>query len=62
MNCTPAVNVADAIVFELMVKVQTGLVLPAHGPVQLVNDAPVFGTAVNVIEVPEVKLEPVGDC
>lgn len=57
-----AVNVAVATVFALIAKVQTALVLPAHAPAQLVNVAPELGTAVNVIEVPELKFVPEGDC
>ena len=62
MNCTPAVNVAVAMVFALIAKVQTGFALPAHGPVQLVNVEFAVGTAVKVMEVPEAKLLPVGVC
>jgi hypothetical protein len=58
----PAANVAVAVVFAVMVKAQAALVLPAHAPAQLVNVAPVLGTAVKVIDVPEAKLVPVGDC
>ena len=60
VNC--CVNVALAVVFALIAKVQTGFVLPAHGPVQLVNTAFAPGIAVNVIEVPDTKLVPVGAC
>jgi hypothetical protein len=49
-------------VLALRMKVQTGLVLPLHTPPdQLVNVAPVMGTAVNVIAVPDANEVPVGD-
>ena len=57
-----AVNVAVAVVFAVMVKAHAAVVLPAHAPAQLVNVAPVFGTAVKVIDVPDAKLVPVGAC
>jgi hypothetical protein len=56
-----AVKVAMTLVFALSAKVQTGLVLAAQAPDQLVNVAPLFGTAVNVIAVPDANDVPVGD-
>lgn len=53
---------APTVVFAEITNVQTGFELPAHAPAQLLNMAPAFGTAVNVIEVPEAKLVPAGDC
>jgi hypothetical protein len=56
-------NVAVTEVFAEMLKVHVALVLPAHAPpFQLVNVAPVFGTAVKVIAVPEANEVPLGDC
>ena len=46
----------------LIAKAQTGLVLPAHAPAQLPNVAPVFGTAVKVMVVPELNALPCGLC
>jgi hypothetical protein len=57
-----AVNVAVTLVLALIANVQTELVLAAHAPDQLVKDAFAAGTAVSVIDVPELKLAPVGDC
>ena len=57
-----AVNVAVTVVLALSAKVQTGLVLAEHAPVQLVNVAFAAGTAVSVMDVPELKVTPVGDC
>jgi hypothetical protein len=57
----PAVNVAVTLVFAVSENVHTGLVLAAHAPDQLVNVAFALGTAVSVMEVPELKLAPVGD-
>ena len=58
-----AANVAVTEVFaEGIWKLHVVAVIPAHAPPQLVNVAPVFGTAVNVIAVPAEKEEPVGDC
>jgi hypothetical protein len=57
-----AVNVAVTLVFALIAKVQTGFVLPAHAPDQLVKVEFASGTAVRVIEVPELKLVPEGVC
>ena len=55
-------NVAVTVVFAEMLKVHVALVLPLHAPPdQLVNMAPEFGTAVNVIAVPDAKEVPVGD-
>ena len=57
-------NAAVALTFAVAtVNVQTGFVLPEHGPfVQLPKPAPVPGTAVNVTEVPESNQVPAGDC
>jgi hypothetical protein len=56
-------NVAVTDVFAEMLNVQVRLVLPLHAPpLQLENVAPVFGTAVNVIAVPDANEVPVGDC
>jgi hypothetical protein len=56
-----AVNVAVTLVLALSVNAQTGLVLAAHAPAQLVKVAFAPGTAVSVMEVPELKVAPVGD-
>jgi hypothetical protein len=59
----PPANVAVTDVFAVMLNVHVVLVLPAHAPpLQLVNVAPVFGTAVSVIAVPDANDVPVGDC
>ena len=50
-----AVNVAVTLVFAVSENEHTGFVLPTQAPDQFVNVAPVFGTAVSVIEVPEVN-------
>ena len=55
-------NVAVAVVFAFTANVHTGFVLPAQTPDHAVNVAPVFGTAVNVTEVPGANDEPAGDC
>jgi len=56
-------NVAVTEVFAEMLNMHVVLVLPLHAPpLQLVNVAPVFGTAVSVIAVPELNVLPVGDC
>jgi hypothetical protein len=60
MNC--CVNVAVAAVFAVIANVHTGFVLPAHAPAQLPNIAFAPGTAVNVIDVPDAKLVPAGNC
>jgi hypothetical protein len=55
-------NVAVTDVFAEMLNVHVALVLPPHAPPdQLVNVAPVFGTAVKVIAVPDANEVPVGD-
>ena len=46
----------------MIVKLQTGLVLPTHAPLQFTNEAPVFGVAVNLIAVPAVNVVPAGVC
>lgn len=56
------VNVAVTDVFAVMLNVQVVLVLPAQAPDQFVKLAPVFGTAVNVIAVPELNVLPDGLC
>jgi hypothetical protein len=57
------VNVAVTDVFAEMLKAHVALVLPLHAPPdQLVNVAPLFGTAVSVSAVPEANDVPVGDC
>lgn len=56
------VKVAVTAVLALSVNVQTGLVLAAHAPAQLVKVAFAPGTAVSVMDVPVLKLVPVGDC
>jgi hypothetical protein len=58
-------NVAVTEVFAEMLNMHVVLVLvlPAHAPPdQLVNVAPVFGTAVSVIAVPDANEVPAGDC
>jgi hypothetical protein len=57
-----AANVAVAVVFAFTANVHTGFVLPTQTPAHEVNDAPVFGTAVNVTEVPGANEEPAGTC
>jgi hypothetical protein len=58
-----AANVAVTVVFCTRLNTQLVLVLPAQAPPdQLVNVAPVFGTAVSVIPVPATNVVPVGDC
>jgi hypothetical protein len=55
-------KVAVTDVLAEILKVQVVL-LPLHAPPdQLVNVAPVFGTAVSMIEVPDANEVPVGDC
>jgi hypothetical protein len=56
-----AVKVAVTLVVAFRANVQTGLVLAAQAPVQLVKVAFAPGTAVNVMDVPALKLAPVGD-
>ena len=46
----------------MSVNVQTGFVLPAHAPDHPLNAALALGTAVSVMDVPELKLVPAGDC
>ena len=59
----PLANVAVTDVFAEMLNAHAVLVLPLHAPPdQLVNVAPVFGTAVNAIAVPDANEVPVGDC
>jgi len=59
----PLANVAVSDVFAEMIKAHAAFVLPAHAPpLQFVNVAPVFGTAVKVIDVPDANEVPVGDC
>jgi hypothetical protein len=48
-----AANVAVALVFALIANTHTAFVLAAQARAQFTNVAPVFGTAVSVIEVPE---------
>jgi len=56
-------NVAVTEVFPEMLNAHIVLVLPLHAPPdQLVNVAPVPGTAVSVIGVPDANEVPVGDC
>jgi hypothetical protein len=55
-------NVAVAVVFALIENVHTAFVLPAQAPAQFTNVAPLDGTAVSVIEVPEANDVPLGDC
>jgi len=56
-------NVAVTDVFAEILNVHVVLVLPLHAPPdQLVNVAPVFGTAVKLIAVPDANEVPVGDC
>lgn len=57
-----AANVAVAVVFAVIVNMQTGFVLLAHTPDQLENVAFAFGTAVSVMGVAELKLVPGGVC
>jgi hypothetical protein len=57
-----AVKVAVTLVFAVSAKVHTVLVLAAQAPAQLVNVAFAAGTAVSVIDVPEAKFVPDGDC
>jgi hypothetical protein len=57
-----AAKFAVALVLAVMLNEQTALVLPTHAPDQFVKLAPVFGTAVNVIAVPELNAVPDGDC
>jgi hypothetical protein len=54
--------VAVTLVLALSVNAQTGLLLPAQAPDQPVNAALALGTAVSVMDVPELKLVPDGDC
>ena len=56
-----AANVAVAVVFAFNANVHTGFVLPAQTPAHDVNVAPVFGTAVNVTDVPGANDDPAGD-
>lgn len=56
-------NVAVTDVFAEMLNAHIVLVPPLHAPPdQLVNVSPLFGTAVNVIIVPDANEVPVGDC
>jgi hypothetical protein len=58
-----AANVAVTDVFAEMLNAHVAFVLPAHAPpLQLVNVAPVLGTAVSVIGVPDANDVPVGAC
>ena len=55
-----AVNAAVTLVLALSVNAQTGLVLAAQAPAQLVKVAFAPGTAVRVMDVPKLKVAPVG--
>ncbi len=56
-----AVNVAVTLVLALSANVQTGLTPDSQAPAQLVKVAFALGTAVSVMDVPGLKLAPVGD-
>ena len=56
-----AAKVATAVVLAAIANEHTGLVLPAHEPVQLVNTKFAAGTAVSEIAVPDAKEVPAGD-
>ena len=57
-----AVNVAVAVVFAVIEKVQTAFVFPAQAPDQLVNVAFTLGIAVSVMDVFVLNDVPDGVC
>ena len=63
LSVNAAANSAVADTFDEMLKVQTGFVFPAHGPLNHCwNPFPAAGTAVRVIDVFGANEVPAGDC